>query len=321
MIFTEYLFYNVNSHQTLLENLAEAAEDAGWVIDKIDHATAENSYLYLHSNGNGNQNLYYSFRFYRQSGRNNVRIWICGNQGFNTNLAWNNQPGKWGCVPDFYGGVVGIPTLVQRIYVHHDYVFHYTESYITDLVSGTPNYLLANTAKKYFHFSFGSFELYKGDYTYGNVLTQDTTDGQYQYSNYFDSFGDSWGVFFFLFENSLKRLMDYTLSLTGGKRYEVTVAGLQESGPSGYNKGYFFYPAVNMMTYTNKGVFVKNQVIVTHAVGGYTYRFPVAEFPIWMTRCYPYYEPGELVELGTRKFRILPILHYNSSYGYAIEIS
>lgn len=318
MVFKETVHYNLTSLISVVYAIANAISDKGWVIDKIDDQ-GENVYLYVHSDGNGYQNLYFSFRFYRQSGRNNATFWIAGNTGFDTNQAWNNQPGKWAV--SNRASIFGFPLSVLRIYAHHSYVFIHTQSYITDNVSGSTVPLYLNSYEKFFHFSFGSFEIYTPNYSQGNIFTLDAIYSSpfCQGCYYWDGIHSDLAQSYLYFENTTKStLSDDSLLKTGN--YNLFIDYIFREYYSSVTSFYKLGGAATQMTYTNKGCFVKNQIGVVHSVGGYTYRFPFAEYPIWMARFYPYYENGELVILGERKFRLLAMGHYNSQAGYAIEI-
>ena len=332
-LFKLYTYNNVQSAADFLTNLRNVASYEGWVIDNF--TTANPHYLYLHSNGNGNQSLYYSMcmRYignqtsYVSNAGDLWTIVVYGNTGYNSANTYDNQPGKWTQNENSWyplkGYFITFPAEKQYIFINSSQIIVFTTSYHTfEYYDGSWSSYFKNT-KTNLGLYIGSINLYKSDYSQGNVMLLDgfhRTNIGYLYvtSSLFGHREEAIYIFGgVLFENTLKAGSDLglTVCLIWYLSNFYNIFSYIKN-----KRTYQYYLGGTFNSFSNKAIGMKPVVFVRHSVGGYTYFFPIGELPYWYTQAHPYHKTGDVITYGQRKFVIMSFFWEPSNHGVLLEV-
>jgi hypothetical protein len=315
-VFNKYQFTNVATPLAVLQNIANSVVLNGWTIDKFDSANLE---LYIHSTGNGSQNLYFSMKFiyFSNTYGNFYSLKIYGNLGFSGSLAYNSQTGVFtsGYNPSYgYDNPAQFPLLTQWVFANQSGILVFLDGNL-NLSIGTYSFTGSRWIVPIF---MGSIESYKNGETEGNILIttkalnangsppifciwSGANDGTY-----------SSGDLYYLGAGRTKGAIGSTVSLYRSTNTSITASAFQ-------NKGFSYNWAVKMSSYTNKAPIIKPIIFLSYSVSGYNYFHPIGELPYYATAGYPYFLPGDTTYYGQRKFTIVEMGDYQSTYGVAIE--
>lgn len=325
--FNYQIFQNVATKEDFLTNIKTVASDNGWTIDKDD--ISANAELYLHSTGNGSQNLYYSIKAQLVNAADS--IYICANTGFDTGSAWDAQPGKFNSYRVSKSSCAIFYPLTQYVLVENSNVLCFWDD--IDLYSGR---ILGSLY-------FGAIDSYKVNETEGNMclvyyasnyvnknFRGSVLSGLYYFGHNY--YGYNYPAINALLYNGIDRIGD-TTNLGSfykgiGDDNQKTSFSINKwtynSGSSAasvtYN-GYQYNYAVQYNDWASRNSLIKPIVSIADSDATNTYFYPIGELPYYACKAYPYTKAGDIVDYGTRKFMVFPLLNYTDGDGVAIEVN
>jgi hypothetical protein len=253
---------------------------------------------------------------------NYYTLLIYGNLGFNSGSTYDNQPGK------FTGGYYNtnstgfnnpaqFPLITQWVFVNQSGILVFFDANYSIAYSGT-NALVGRFIVPFF---MGSIESYKSGEMEGNILI---TTKSIAYGTCTPFFAIWSGAFYSSDSTHCSGEMYYI----GAGRSNGSVSSTISLGMATINspdasifqsKGFSYNWAIKMSSYTNKAPIIKPIISLSYAISGYNYFHPIGELPYYATAGYPYFLPGDTTYYGQRKFTIVEVGKYQSSYSVAIE--
>ena len=315
--FNYQIFNNVTDRETFLNNIRNVASNNGWTIDKDD--IANNQELYLHSTGNGNQNLYFSMKVQDYIIRNGSNLgpafYILGNTGFDTNSAWDSQPGRYSELyietnwsnPDY--------ALIPYLYfpISKQYILANSQMVIIleDMVNTHTSTRLVG------HQYFGAIDTYNPNDSEGNVAAVylDARHSADRCSALFGipSYNDKCYGLLYKGENKFNedKLGVSTFWNSYGEQFEDNIGQL----------GYQYRYAVQFNDWASRTSLIKPIVSIKDTTSTDVYFYPIGELPYYACKAYPYYKAGDIITQGTRNFMIFPLFSYTYGNGVAIEVN
>ena len=319
--FNYQIFNNVTDRETFLNNIRNVASNNGWTIDKDD--ITNNQELYLHSNGNGKQNLYFSMKVENRATVSHGSIsafYICGNTGFDTNSAWDNQPGRYSDLVIGDGsGYTRISNSYLYLPLNKQYILANSQMILIfgDMVC------VFDSNRTVGHYYFGAIDTYNLNDTEGNIVSayiEEEYNNGYNRSSALFGLIDKYnrGRYCGLLYNSENK---FTPDKLGISTFWI---GYYKSTDTNYLRGYLGYQynhAVQYNDWASRTSLIKPIVSIKDTTSTDVYFYPIGELPYYACKAYPYYKAGDIITQGTRNFMVFPILYYTNGDGVAIEVN
>jgi len=322
--FNYQIFENVQTPQDFLSNIAETVESYGWTLDKSD--ISNNLELYLHSNGNGNQNLFFSMKMETPTGVP-YALNICANTGFDGGQPYDSQPGKW-----FQTAVEGVDIVGGLAFpLNCLYVLVNSQICLVFIDVNAGNFPEASVGRLILAMGFGAIDSFKGDSeTEGNyIFCWEVWTGYSSACSFFSAmlgvndYGARVGLLY-NGENKYNENIGNTVCkiFRFWSRNDGTSDFDDSMGSSTWGvKGYKYRNAVQFNAWASRTSLIKPIISIYHETTEDKFFYPIGELPYYACRAYPYYKAGDIIQQGTRKFMVFPILGYTNSWGVAVEVN
>jgi len=288
-------------------------------------------------------------------------IVVSANTGFDENQDWLNQPGRWNYIYKYkeYGaGEACFYSPLQdkphgdRYWLllpcNNQYVF--ANQHAVCIYDTTTMISEFNVNKRLFPLiAFGSIDSYDDAETEGNFVVSDVLQPEDQGESdgkiYSIALGrnrtnaSSSGAEYEIGHHGLLHLNSNQFEglwfETDDKKYSYTGAHIslayywedkqfKYTSLSNVEPAYASVPYQTIPRWNNfcsRAILVKPILTVFRSTGTDEFVYPIGEFPWFASVHHPYYRPAEEATIGSRKFRMFPLLVYGCSYGLAIEVN